>query len=172
MPDGFLQTTLCYLVCGERYLMMHRTKKENDVNKEKWVGIGGKCLPGEDAVTCVKREVQEETGLILQTPVQRGVVDFYSPPWPAERMHLFTCAQGDYTGETQNLPPCREGELRWIPIRDVPRLPIWEGDKIFLRLIEQNEPFFHLELRYRGDCLQSAVLNGRELDPARLCEKA
>ena len=168
MPEELLQTTLCYIERGGCYLLMHRIKKEKDVNKDKWVGIGGKFEPGEDAFACVRREALEETGLVLTAPQYRGIVDFYCPPWPAERMHLFTCAEGGYSGGAAHLPDCREGALEWVPAAKVPELPIWEGDKIFLRLLAENAPFFHLELFYDGDRLQSARLDGQALDlPAR-----
>ena len=108
--DKLLQTTLCYLEQDGCYLMLHRVKKKKDVNKDKWIGVGGKFEPGEDALACVLREVQEETGYTMQSPVYRGIVDFYCPPWPPERMHLFTCSQ--FTGTPR---PCDEGELAWVP---------------------------------------------------------
>lgn len=163
MADRLLETTLCYLGRGGCYLLMHRVKKEKDVNKDKWVGIGGKLEPGEDALACVRREALEETGLTLTAPVYRGIVDFYCPPWPAERMHLYTCAEGQYAGDDAHLPDCREGTLEWVPVGRVPDLPIWEGDKIFLRLLAENAPFFHLELHYDGERLHSARLNGEAL---------
>ena len=163
MAETLLETTLCYIERGGCYLLMHRIKKEKDVNKDKWVGIGGKCESGEDALACVRREALEETGLVLSAPAYRGIVDFYCPPWPAERMHLFTCAEGAWQGDAAHLPVCREGTLEWVRIDRVPALPIWEGDRIFLRLLAENAPFFHLELHYDGDCLQSACLDGRAL---------
>lgn len=153
-----LQTTLCYLEKDGQYLMLHRVKKKQDVNKDKWIGVGGKFEPGEDAVTCALREVWEETGLTMHTPLYRGIVDFFCPPWPAERMHLFTCA--DFSGEMRS---CDEGDLEWVDKTTVPSLPIWEGDKIFFDLLTRNEPFFHLELHYDKDVLVRACLNGRDL---------
>ena len=91
-----LQTTLCYLEKDGAYLMLHRVKKKNDVNHDKWVGVGGKFEPGEDALACALREVREETGLTMHAPVYRGIVDFFCDPWPAERMHLYTCT--DFSG--------------------------------------------------------------------------
>ena len=143
--------------------MLHRVKKKKDVNKDKWVGIGGKFEPGEDARACVVREAREETGLVLTAPNYRGIVDFYCPPWPAERMHLFTCAEGGYAGGAEHLPDCREGALEWVPKESVTGLPIWQGDKIFLKLLADGAPFFHLELYYDGDTLQRAMLDGKEL---------
>lgn len=153
-----LQTTLCYLEQNGCYLMLHRVKKKNDVNHDKWIGVGGKFEPGEDAQTCALREVYEETGLTMRAPRYRGIVDFFCPPWPAERMHLFTCS--DFTG---TMTDCDEGTLEWVPKQAVQTLPIWPGDKLFFRLLEQDAPFFHLELYYDGDTLARAVRDGREL---------
>lgn len=153
-----LQTTLCYLEKDGQYLMLHRVKKKQDVNKDKWIGVGGKFEPGEDAVACALREVWEETGLTMHTPLYRGIVDFFCPPWPAERMHLFTCT--DFSGE---MCSCDEGDLEWVDKTAVSSLPIWEGDRIFFDLLTRNEPFFHLELHYDKDVLVRACLNGRDL---------
>ena len=153
-----LQTTLCYLEQNGCYLMLHRVKKKNDVNHDKWIGVGGKFEPGEDAHACALREVYEETGLTMRAPRYRGIVDFYCPPWPAERMHLFTCS--DFTG---TMTDCDEGTLEWVPKQAVQALPIWPGDKLFFRLLEQDAPFFHLELYYDGDTLARAVRDGWEL---------
>ena len=153
-----LQTTLCYLEQNGCYLMLHRVKKKNDVNHDKWIGVGGKFEPGEDARACALREVYEETGLTMRAPRYRGIVDFYCPPWPAERMHLFTCS--DFTG---TMTDCDEGTLDWVPKQAVQALPIWPGDKLFFRLLEQDAPFFHLELYYDGDTLVRAVRDGQEL---------
>ena len=147
-----LQTTLCYLEKDGAYLMLHRVKKKNDVNHDKWVGVGGKFEPGEDALACALREVREETGLTMHAPIYRGIVDFFCDPWPAERMHLYTCT--DFTG---TLTDCNEGTLEWVPKPEVENLPIWQGDKIFLRLLAEGAPFFHLELTYHGDTLVQAV---------------
>ena len=153
-----LQTTLCYLEQNGCYLMLHRVKKKNDVNHDKWIGVGGKFEPGEDAHACALREVYEETGLTMHAPRYRGIVDFFCPPWPAERMHLFTCS--DFTG---TMTDCDEGTLEWVPKQAVQTLPIWPGDKLFFRLLEQDAPFFHLELYYDGDTLVRAVRDGQEL---------
>ena len=153
-----LQTTLCYLEQNGCYLMLHRVKKKNDVNHDKWIGVGGKFEPGEDARACALREVYEETGLTMRAPRYRGIVDFYCPPWPAERMHLFICS--DFAG---TMTDCDEGTLEWVPKQAVQALPIWPGDKLFFRLLEQDAPFFHLELYYDGDTLVRAVRDGQEL---------
>ena len=153
-----LQTTLCYLEQNGCYLMLHRVKKKNDVNHDKWIGVGGKFEPGEDAHACALREVYEETGLTMHAPRYRGIVDFFCPPWPAERMHLFTCS--DFSG---TMTDCDEGTLEWVPKQAVQTLPIWPGDKLFFRLLEQDAPFFHLELYYDGDTLVRAVRDGQEL---------
>ena len=125
-----LQTTLCYLEKDGAYLMLHRVKKKNDVNHDKWVGVGGKFEPGEDALACALREVREETGLTMHAPVYRGIVDFFCDPWPAERMHLYTCT--DFSGV---MTDCDEGCLEWVDKAAVQDLPIWQGDKIFFKLL-------------------------------------
>ena len=151
-------TTLCYLERGGEYLMLHRTKKDNDENGGKWIGVGGKFLPGESPEECLLREIREETGLTLTSWRFRGVVTFVSDEWGCEYMHLFT-ADG-WTGEER---PCDEGELRWIGKKELYDLTIWEGDRIFLKLLEVGAPFFSLKLVYRGDALISSALDGREL---------
>ena len=150
-------STLCYIEQDGKYLMLHRTVKKNDVNKDKWIGVGGKFEPGETALACALREVLEETGLTMENPQYRGIVDFYCDPWPAERMHLYTCTR--FTG---TMTDCNEGTLEWVPKEEVQNLPIWPGDKLFFRLLAEEAPFFHLELTYDGDTLTRAVLNGRE----------
>ena len=151
-------TTLCYIEQGGSYLMLHRTKKENDQSHDKWLGIGGKFEDKESPEECILRETREETGFTLQNPAYRGIVDFYAPPWPSERMHLFTCT--DFCGEPID---CNEGTLEWVPKADVLQLPIWQGDKLFFQLLNDNAPFFHLELYYDGDTLTRAVLDSTEL---------
>ena len=141
-------TTLCYIRQNEKYLMLHRVKKEHDLNRDKWIGIGGKFEPFESPEDCVLREVREETGLTLTRWHARGVIDFSSDVWGKERMHLFTA--DEFTGE---VTACDEGELRWVPEAEVPLLPTWAGDRIFLNLLLEGEPFFHLSLKYEGETL-------------------
>lgn len=154
-------TTLCYIERGSRCLMLHRTKKANDENEGKWIGVGGKCEEGESPEDCLLREVREETGLMLTDWRYRGLVTFVSDVWPTEYMHLFTsdAFEGTLAG------PCVEGELAWVEKSAVPGLPLWEGDRIFLRLLAQEAPFFSLKLVYRGSTLVSASLNGRPCPP-------
>ena len=152
-------TTLCHLERDGKYLMLHRIKKKNDLNHEKWVGIGGKFEDKESPEECNRREVLEETGLTLRSARYCGIVTFVSDQWETEYMHLFHSC--DFEGE---LIECSEGVLHWVEKSDLYNLPIWQGDKIFLRLIEQNAPFFSLKLVYRGDTLISAVLNGKECE--------
>ena len=149
-------TTLCYIRNGEDYLMLHRIKKENDLNHDKWIGIGGKFEDKESPEDCLLREAWEETGLTLTDYRYRGIVTFVSDRWPTEYMHLFT-ADG-YTGQ---LKECDEGVLEWLPRQKLRELPHWEGDLIFLDLIEQDVPFFSLKLCYEGESLVLAVLNGK-----------
>ena len=152
-------TTLCYIE-NERgdYLMLHRVKKENDCNRDKWIGVGGKFEDGESPEECVLRETLEETGLTLTDWRYRGIVTFVSDRWETEYMHLFTA-----TGWTGRLHECDEGVLEWVSCEQFRGLPQWEGDRIFLRLIEEDTPFFSLKLRYEGEHLAYAALNGKEL---------
>ena len=153
------QTTLCYLERDGQYLMLHRVKKEHDENHDKWIGVGGKFEDKESPEDCLLRECREETGLTLTDYRYRGVVTFVSDRWEGEYMHLFT-ADG-FEGEIKN---CDEGELEWIDRKKLYDLTLWEGDKIFLRLLENDdEPFFLLKLGYDGDELVSAVLNGERI---------
>lgn len=138
--------------------MLHRVKKENDLNKDKWIGIGGKFEDKESPEDCLLREVKEETGLILEKYAYRGIVTFVSDKYPTEYMHLFTADK--FTGFVKE---CDEGVLEWVDIPFVKGLPLWEGDKIFLDLIETDVPFFSLKLEYAGETLASAVLNGERI---------
>ena len=151
-------TTLCYLEQDGKYLMLHRVKKEHDANKDKWIGVGGKFEDKESPEDCVKREVREETGLTLTSYRYRGLVTFVSDRWPTEYMHLFT-ADG-WTGE---MIACDEGELTWVDKSRIPTLPIWAGDKLFFRLLDEDIPFFSLKLTYEGETLTGAELNGAPL---------
>ena len=151
-------TTLCYLERDGCYLMLHRTKKEQDENAGKWVGVGGKFEPGESPDACLVREVREETGLALQSWNFHGVVSFLSDVYETEQMFLFTSE--DFSG---TLHECDEGELAWVEKKKVAGLPLWEGDRVFLRLLEQGAPPFLLTLRYEGEHLVQAVCNGKEL---------
>ena len=148
-------TTLCYPERDGKYLMLHRTKKENDENHDKWIGVGGKFENGESPEDCMMREVLEETGLTVTAFRYRGIVTFVSDLYPCEYMHLFTCT--DWEGD---LKECDEGDLAWIDQQELRRLTLWEGDRIFLNLLEKDEPFFSLKLVYQGESLVSAVLNG------------
>lgn len=152
--------TLCYLESemGE-YLMLHRVKKKNDVNHDKWIGVGGKFEEDESPEECLLREVREETGLTLTRWRFRGIVTFVAEGHETEYIYLYTADQ--WTGE---MIECNEGDLEWIPKGKVCDLPIWEGDKIFFRLIENpDSPFFSLKMAYRGDELVQAALDGKEL---------
>ena len=151
-------TTLCYIEKDDKYLMLHRVKKENDLNKDKWIGVGGKFEAGETPEECLLREVKEETGLILTSYRIRGIITFISDESGVEYMQLFTADA--YEGELpeQDMADCEEGELVWVPKREIESLNLWEGDKIFLRLLDEREEFFSLKLRYEGDSLVESVL--------------
>lgn len=146
-------TTLCYVEQDGKYLMLLRNKKKQDENAGKWIGVGGKFEEGESPQDCLLREVQEETGLRLTQYRFRGIVTFVSDQYETEYMHLFT-AHG-FEGE---IIPCDEGELRWVEKDEVLSLPLWEGDREFLRLLREDAPFFSLKLVYQGDKLVSSTL--------------
>jgi len=152
-------STLCYLQRDGAYLMLHRTVKKNDVNKDKWIGVGGHFEEGESPEECLLREVKEETGYTLTSFRFRGLVTFLSGDGVTEYMSLFT-ADG-FEGEPI---PCDEGVLEWVPREKIPELNIWEGDKIFFRLLAEEIPFFSLKLVYDGQGgLVEAQLNGKRL---------
>lgn len=152
-------STLCYIERDDKYLMLHRTVKKHDVNKDKWIGVGGHFEYGESPEDCLLREVREETGLHLTSWRFRGILTFLCDDWPMEYISLFT-ADG-FDGE---LISCNEGVLEWVDKRDVLDLNLWEGDKIFFKLLAENEPFFSLKLVYQGNCLRQASLNGEDME--------
>lgn len=163
------QTTLCYIDNGDSYLMLHRTKKEHDASHGKWIGVGGKCEADESPDECMLREVREETGLTITQWHYRGIVTFISDTWPNEYMHLFTATA--WSGNP-DMSIDDEGTLAWIRKADLPLLPntndtsltLWEGDKIFLRLLlDEQQPFFSLKLVYVQDEMVSATLNGEKI---------
>ena len=148
------QTTLCYIEQNGAYLMLHRIKKVNDENHDKWVGIGGKLEYAETPFDCIRREALEEVGLELRSLRYAGIITFVSDLYGTEYMHLFHCE--DFSGE---LPEeCDEGIPRWVDKNKIKDLPIWEGDKIFLGLLDSERRFFSLKLVYEGDKLVSHTL--------------
>ena len=153
-----IETTLCYLERRECYLLLHRIKKENDINKDKWIGIGGKFEENESPDECLLREAREEMGLTLTDWRCRGVVTFLNDCCEGEYMYLFT-ADG-FEGE---LKECDEGDLQWVSRDFLDQLPKWEGDRIFLDLLWQEAPFFLLTLRYSGNRLVEAILDGKKI---------
>lgn len=158
MSDAKL-TTLCYIEKDHRYLMLHRVKKAHDINRDKYIGVGGHFERGESPEECLLREVREETGLTLLSYRMRGIITFLYGDDIAEYMHLFTA--DDFAG---TLTECDEGDLVWIDTDKVTDLPLWEGDRIFLKLLQEDAPFFMLKLVYdRNDRLLEAVLDGRKL---------
>ena len=153
-------TTLCYIQNNRgQTLLLHRVKKENDLNKDKWIGVGGGFEDKESPEDCLIREVYEETGLTLTRWRYRGIVTFVSDKWETEYMHLYTADQ--WTGE---IIECDEGTLEWVDNTCIPTLPAWAGDRIFLDLIAKDVPFFSLKLEYTGEALTAAVLDGIPLD--------
>lgn len=151
-------TTLCYIEKDNQYLMLHRVKKENDINKDKWIGVGGHFEADESPEECLQREVKEETGLTLTSYKLRGVITFISNEWQTEYMFLYTA--DEYTGE---LLECNEGVLEWVDKSKLSELPLWEGDKIFLKLLDTTEDIFSLKLRYEGEKLVESILNGETI---------
>ena len=153
-----LNTTLCYVTRGDEVLMLHRVKKKKDLNKDKWIGIGGKFEGEESPGQCLLREAKEETGLTLTSWRCHGVVTFLSDQYEGEYMYLFTA-----DGFEGALKECNEGDLQWVSRAFLKQLPKWEGDEIFLDLMWQDAPFFLLTLRYQGDTLAEAILNGKKI---------
>ena len=146
-------TTLCYIEKDDKYLMLHRVKKENDLNHDKWVGVGGKFEQDETPEECMLREVREETGLTLTKYRFRAILTFLSDEWETEYIHLYTASE--FTG---TLLECDEGNLEWIPKSEIDKLKLWEGDKIFFKLLRETEDFFSLKLRYEGEKLVETKL--------------
>lgn len=159
-------STLCYIEQDGKYLMLHRTVKKNDVNKDKWIGVGGHFEPDESPEECVLREVKEETGYTLTSYKFRGLVTFISGNGVTEYMSLFTA--DEFEGEPI---ACNEGQLEWVAFEDIQKLNIWEGDKVFFKLLNEREEFFSLKLVYDGgDKLVQVMLDGQELDWVRYLE--
>ncbi|MEE0893539.1 MAG: 8-oxo-dGTP diphosphatase [Treponema sp.] len=154
-------TTLCYLEKNDSYLLLHRIKKQNDINKDKWIGVGGHFEDFESPEECLVREVFEETGLKLNSYQFRGIVTFVSHD-SGEKMYEYMClyTSSDFSG---TMIDCDEGKLEWVKKADMKKLNFWEGDYIFLDLIEKNEPFFSLKLEYKNGSLEKAILNGKPL---------
>lgn len=147
-------TTLCYIEKDGAYLMLHRVKKKNDMNHDKWIGVGGKFEAGETPYECARREIMEEVGVEVPNLKYRGIVTFVSDLYGTEYMHLFV--SDGYVGEIKQV--CDEGNLEWVNKSQVKDLPIWEGDKIFFKLLDEEPRFFSLKLVYEGDMLISHAL--------------
>lgn len=160
-------TTLCYIEKDNKYLMLHRVSKKNDINKDKWIGIGGHFEEGESPEDCLLREALEETGLTLLSYRFRGIVTFCSEAYPVEYMCLYTADA--FGGE---LKECEEGKLEWVEKERLAELNLWDGDLLFLDLIERDVPFFSLKLCYDKDGRwKNAVLDGKELELFDLCDE-
>lgn len=152
-------TTLCYLEQDDSWLMLHRVVKKQDINKDKWIGVGGHFEYGESPDECLLREVKEETGLTLLSYRFRGLITFLCDDMEPEYMCLYTSDQFEGT-----LTSCDEGNLKWVPKSQIGQLNLWTGDLIFFRLLEQDAPFFSLKLQYQDNRLIQACLNGKELE--------
>lgn len=147
-------TTLCYIEQDNKYLMLHRVKKQVDVNKDKWIGVGGHFEENESPEECLLREVKEETGLTLLSWKFRGLITFVCDGWNTEYMCLYTA--DEFQGEVTE---CEEGELVWVEKDKLEQLNLWEGDKIFLKLLQEREEFFTMKLVYQGDKLKECLVN-------------
>lgn len=156
-------TTLCYLEQDDKYLMLHRVKKKNDCNHDKWIGVGGKFEENESPDECLVREVFEETGLTLTSYLLRGIVTFVSDEWECEQMFLYTADAWEGSLPEDARDVCTEGELVWVPKAELENLKIWEGDKIFFRMMEESRDFFLLKLRYEGDALVEVKKSMRQV---------
>ncbi len=153
LPPSPRSTTICYIDNGDSYLMMLRNKKKHDINEGKWLGVGGKIEPGETPEECVCREVKEETGLILDDYTIRGIITFVPNGDTCEYIYVFT--SNSFHG---TLTDCDEGELSWIPKDKLMDLALWEGDRVFLKLLLEGSPFFSVKLTYEGDVLTDSAV--------------
>ncbi|MBQ2381683.1 MAG: 8-oxo-dGTP diphosphatase [Succinivibrio sp.] len=158
-------TTICYLEKDDCYLMLHRVKKDNDINKDKWIGIGGHIEDGESPDECIVRETLEETGLTLNSYSLRGLITFVSDCYGVVYMFLYT--SDDFSGVMNS--QCNEGELEWIKKDKLFDLPLWEGDKVFFHLLETRKDFFSLKLVYSKDTLRQCILDGECINHKELC---
>lgn len=155
------KTSLCYLERDGKYLILHRTKKANDENQDKWIGVGGKFEPGETPDECALREVKEETGLTMLDHRLRGLIIFVSDVWGTEYMYLYTATK--WSGK---LIECDEGELVWLDKQELLTKKLWEGDKLFLKALDEREEFFVMKLRYEGEKLVEVVDFGHRVSEA------
>ena len=151
MNDSKILTTLCYIEQDDKYLMLHRTAKQNDINEGKWIGVGGHFKEGESPEECLLREVKEETGLALTSYRLRGVITFLQEDWGYEYMFLYTADGFEGTLDETVMKNCNEGTLAWIPKPEISKLNLWEGDRIFLKLLLEDKGMFSMKLTYRGD---------------------
>ena len=153
-------TTLCYIEKDDKYLMLHRVSKKNDINKDKWIGVGGHFEGEESPEECLLREVREETGLVLTSYQFRGIVTFCSEGYPTEYMCLYTA-----DGFKGRVGECNEGRLEWVDKDKIEALNLWDGDVLFMDLLRRQVPFFSLKLCYRQDGFwYRAILDGKELE--------
>ena len=157
MNDSKILTTLCYIEQDDKYLMLHRTAKQNDINEGKWIGVGGHFKEGESPEECLLREVKEETGIVLTSYRLRGVITFLQEGWGYEYMFLYTADGFEGTLDETAMKNCNEGTLAWIPKSEISKLNLWEGDRIFLKLLSEDKGMFSMKLTYQGDELTNEV---------------
>ena len=152
-------TSVCYLEKDGKFLMLHRNKKKNDINGGKWIGVGGHAERWESPEECMVREVKEETGYTLERYRYRGIITFCYDEEPAMYMFLFTADR--FSGEQIE---CDEGDLQWVPKEDIETLNLWQGDRIFHKLLETREDFFSVKMVYRGDDLIECLVDGTKVE--------
>lgn len=139
-------STVCYLMMDDYYIMMLRNKKEDDPNKDKWIGLGGKCEENESPVECIIREVKEEAGITVNSVKLRGIVTFISEKFETEVMFVYS--SDNFTGI---LKQSDEGTIYKIKKSNILSLNLWEGDRIFVEKLLKNEDFFNVTLKYDSE---------------------
>lgn len=151
-------TSLIYLECQGKILMLYRNKKKQDINAQKWIGVGGKFEAGESPIACARREVFEETGQELLDPVFRGVITFSYVNASPRYLFLYTGRLADFeVAETD------EGELAWVAPENIFDLSLWPGDRLFLKPLLKEDGLIDMTLTYdEADQLVVAYDNLRQ----------
>jgi 8-oxo-dGTP diphosphatase len=146
--NDIIITTMCYIQHNNQTLLLHRIKKENDINEGKWIGVGGKVEKGEDPFECIEREIKEETGIEIKDLKLHGYVTFPSLYHGRdEGMFVYSCQY--FQG---NIKECDEGVLQWIDNDKIKDLNIWEADYHFFDWLKDNK-FHTAKITYKNDQL-------------------